>query len=310
MKKIIFMGTPEFSVPVLEGLIENYEVVAVVTQPDRRIGRKQELVPSQVKQLALKNKIPVLQPIKIKEDYEEILSYQPDMIVTCAYGQIIPKEVLNFPKDGCINVHASLLPLLRGGAPIHKALMEGHEKTGITIMYMDEKMDTGDIITQEEVKISETDNLESLQKKLSITGKELLLKTLPLIFKGENERIKQDEKKATYAYTIKKEDEKLNLEKSAKEVWNHIRGLSEEPGAYLLWNHKILKVYQAYIGEKRRTDQKIGSLSGIYKDGIGIYCKDLEIIIQEVKPEGKKKMKAKDFINGIPKEKLKDFVAE
>ena len=175
--RIVFMGTPDFAVNVLQGLIDNYEVVGVVTQPDRQVGRKQELVFSPIKKLALNYNIPVLQPEKIRVDYKEVLDLKPDIIITCAYGQIIPKEILDYPKLGCINVHASLLPKLRGGAPIHKAIIDGYKETGITIMYMDVKMDNGDIISQSKTDILDTDNLESLHDRLSIMGRDLLLET-------------------------------------------------------------------------------------------------------------------------------------
>ena len=164
--KIVFMGTPEFAVPILEGLINNYNVVGVVSQPDKRIGRHQVLTNTPVKELALKYDIPVFQPIRIREDYEDILNLNPDLIVTCAYGQIIPKAILDYPRLGCINVHASLLPKLRGGAPIHKAIIDDYGTTGVTIMYMDVKMDSGDIISQREVKILDSDNLEKYRQKL------------------------------------------------------------------------------------------------------------------------------------------------
>ena len=215
--KVIFMGTPDFAVPVLEGLIENYEVILVVSQPDKKVGRKQELKNTPIKEVALKHNIPVFQPIKIREDYDEIIKLNPDIIVTCAYGQIIPKVILDCPKLGCINVHASLLPKLRGGAPIHKAIIDGYKTTGITIMYMDVKMDDGDIISQKEIEILDSDNLESLHDKLSVLGKELLLETLPSIINGTNERIKQDEAEVTFAYNIKREEEHIDFNKSTRE---------------------------------------------------------------------------------------------
>ena len=177
--RVVFMGTPEFAVPVLDGLIKNYNVVLVVSQADREKDRKGSLLSTPVKKLALDNNIPVYQPDNIRKEYDKIFEYQPDIIVTCAYGQIIPIDLLNYPKYGCINVHASLLPKLRGGAPIHRALMNGDKETGITIMYMDEKMDSGDIISQEKTTILENDNLDSLYDRLSKMGSELLLKTLP-----------------------------------------------------------------------------------------------------------------------------------
>ena len=165
--KIVFMGTPDFAVPIFKALADNYNVVAVVTQPDKRIGRKQILTPTPVKKVSALYNIPVLQPIKIKEAYQEVLKYKPDIIITCAYGQIIPKELLDYPKYKCINVHASLLPKLRGGAPIHHAIMDGYDKTGITIMYMDIKMDAGDIISQSETTITKDDTLASLHDRLT-----------------------------------------------------------------------------------------------------------------------------------------------
>ena len=167
---IVYMGTPDFSVGPLEKLIEKYNVVMVVTQPDKEIGRKKEIKFSPVKECAIKNNIKVFQPSKIRENYKEILDEKPDIIITCAYGQIIPKELLDYPKYGCINIHASLLPKLRGGAPIHKAIINGYEKTGVTIMYMDEKMDSGDIIYQEKIEIKDDDNAGTLFDKLSDLG--------------------------------------------------------------------------------------------------------------------------------------------
>lgn len=301
--RVVFMGTPDFSVPVLEGLIEEYEVVAVVTQPDKKVGRKQQLTPPPIKKIAQEHKIPVLQPVKIRQDYQEILSYHPDIIITCAYGQIIPKAILDSPTYGCINVHASLLPKLRGGAPIHKAIIYGYEETGITIMYMNEKMDEGDIISQESTLITEEDNLETLQDRLSILGKKLLLKTLPKIIEGSITRKKQVQEEATYAYNISHEEEKIDFTKSAREVFNQIRGLSPLPGAYTTLEDKLLKVYKAKVNEQS-PDASPGQVSAIYKDGIGVACAKGEIILQEIKLEGKKKMTVKDYLNGVDKNKL------
>lgn len=295
------MGTPDFSLPVLTGLIENYNVIAVVTQPDKKVGRKQEISFSPVKKLALQHNIKVLQPERIRKDTESIKSLKPDIIITCAYGQIIPKELLDTPQYGCINVHASLLPKLRGGAPIHKAIIEGYKETGITIMYMSEKMDQGDIISQEKTEILDSDNLESLHNRLSIMGKNLLLKTLPDILNNNITRVKQKEEEVTYAYNITHSEEKIDFNKTVREVLNQIRGLSPTPGAYTTIDGKTLKVYQASLGETKGTKHP-GEVVNIYKDGIGVACKDGEIIIKELKPEGKKKMSAKDYLNGINKE--------
>ena len=221
--KIVFMGTPDFSVPILKALIEKYNVIAVVTQPDR-ISNNRTYEPV-VKKVAQENNIKVYQPNRIKNEYQEIIDLNPDMIITCAYGQIIPQILLDCPKYGCINVHASLLPKLRGGAPIHHAIIDGYDKTGITIMYMNNKMDEGDIISQKETKIEESDTLETLHDRLSLIGRDLLIETIPNIINNSINRIKQNNEEATYGYNITKEDEKINFNKTAQEVFNQIRGL-------------------------------------------------------------------------------------
>ncbi len=295
--QVVFMGTPEFAVPVLQGLLDNYKVRAVVTQPDRK-GNHGQINISPIKKLANDKAILVLQPEKIKEDYQEIINLKPDLIVTCAYGQIIPRELLECPRLGCINVHASLLPKLRGGAPIHKAIIEGHSKTGITIMYMNTKMDEGDIITQEEIPILDTDTASSLHDKLSILGRDLLLKTLPSIINGTNSRTKQDSSQATYAFTLKKEDEKLNFNKTARQIHNQIRGLNSWPGAYCLFEGKILKVWSSFITDNYPVGFN-GQITAIYKEGIGVKVSNGEVVFTVVQLEGKNKMSAIDFINGL-----------
>ena len=295
--QIVFMGTPEFAVPVLQGLLDNYKVRAVVTQPDRK-GNHNQISISPIKKLANDKAILVLQPEKIKEDYQEIINLKPDIIITCAYGQIIPRELLECPRLGCINVHASLLPKLRGGAPIHKAIIEGYKKTGITIMYMNTKMDEGDIITQEEIDILDNDTASSLHNKLSLLGRDLLLKTLPSIINGTNSRIKQDSSQATYAFNIKKEEERLNFNKTARQVYNQIRGLNSWPGAYCIFEGKILKVWESYITENYPVGFN-GEITNIYKDGIGVKVSNGEIVFKVVQPEGKNKMDAISFVNGL-----------
>lgn len=297
--KVVFMGTPDFAVPVLEGLIENYEVVLVVSQPDKKTGRHQVLTNTPVKNVALKYNIPCFQPVKIKDEYQEVLAYNPDIIITCAYGQILPKEILNYPRLGCINVHASILPALRGGAPIHKAIIDGYSKTGITIMYMDVNMDTGDIISQQETDILDTDNLESVHDRLSVIGRDLLLETLPSIINGTNDRIKQDNDKATYAFNIKREEEHINFNKNKRDIFNLIRGLSPVPGAFCLLDNLEMKVYSATISNRVFPNAKVGEITGLYKDGIGVKCIDGEIIFTMIKPFGKNKMTASSYINGL-----------
>ncbi len=301
--KIVFMGTPDFSLNVLQGLIDNYEVVGVVTQPDKRVGRHLELRETPVKKLALENNIKVLQPEKIREDYKEVLDLNPDIIITCAYGQIIPKAILDYPKYGCINVHASLLPKYRGGSPIHKAIINGEEKTGITIMYMDEGMDTGDIISQKEIDILDTDNLESVHDKLSILGSRLLLDTLPSIFEGTNNRIKQDSSKVSYAYNIKREEEHIDFNKTSREIFNLIRGLSPIPSSYALLFNEEMKIYESRILDKEYKGI-CGEIVEITKEGIIVKTKDSSILITKVKPFGKKLMNTSSYINGIGRDKL------
>ncbi len=301
--RIVFMGTPDFAGVVLEGLIKNYEVVGVVSQPDKKVGRHQVLQETPVKKIALAHDIEVIQPNKIKEEYEEVLKMKPDIIITCAYGQIIPKEILTFPKYGCINVHASLLPKLRGGAPIHKAIIDGYKTTGITIMYMDEKMDSGDIISQREVEILESDNLESLHDKLSDVGSRLLLDTLPSIIDGTNKRIKQNEDEVTYAFNITREEEHIDFSKEAIDVFNLIRGLAPIPASYASLDGSEMKVYESSI-KKGDFKGECGEIIDVTKEGIIVKVKDGAIILKEIKPFSKKRMKAYDYVNGVGKDKL------
>ena len=297
--KIIYMGTPEFSATVLEGLLKEYKIRAIVTQPDRPSGREDKVKYSPVKEVAIKNAILTLQPEKIKDAVDEILLLEPDLIITCAYGQILPKQLLDYPKLGCINVHASLLPKLRGGAPIHRAIINGYKETGITIMYMDEKMDEGDMISQKALPIDELDTAESLHDKLSILGRDLLLETLPSILNGTNKRTKQDDSLATYGFVIKREDEKLDFSKTQKDIYNRVRGLNSWPGAYCQFEGKIIKVWECYKTNNYFGDKIDGEITNIYKDGIGVKVSNGEIVLKVIQPEGKKKMLATDFANGM-----------
>lgn len=301
---IVFMGTPDFSVPVLEGLLNKYKVRAIVTQPDRMVGRSGELKSPPVKELALKHSILVLQPERIKDSIDEILELKADLIITCAYGQILPREILKAPRLGCINVHASLLPRLRGGAPIHRAIIEGYKKTGITIMYMSSGMDEGDIISQQEVEITDLDTASTLHDKLSLVGKELLLKTLPSIIEGTNSRTPQDNSKATYGFNIKRDDERIDFSKTKREIYNQVRGLNSWPGAYCLFEGKVLKVWKCYQTDEIYPNLYEGQITKFYHDGFGVKVHNGEIVFTEVQPEGKKKMSAIDFVNGKNKDKL------
>ena len=295
-KRVVFMGTPEFSVPVLEMLIENTNVVLVVTQPDKEVGRHHELKATPVKECALKHNIEVYQPVKIRNEYEHILEMNPDVIVTCAYGQIIPSILLDTPKYKAINVHASLLPKLRGGSPLHKCIIDGYKETGVTIMYMAPGMDDGDIITQRSVEIKDTDNVGIIHDELSIMGRDLLLETLPNIFSGNITRTKQNPEEVTYAYNIKREEEKIDFNKTAREVFNQIRGMYPFPVAYTTLNGEVIKICESVIGNSSKG--KPGEIIETSKDGISVMCKDKNIIITRLKPSGKKEMTAKDYLNG------------
>ena len=301
--RVVFMGTPNFSVPVLQALIENCNVVGVVTQPDKEVGRHNVVEASPIKKLALQNNIKVVQPEKIRKDYECVIELKPDIIITCAYGQIIPVELLEYPKYKCINVHASLLPKYRGGAPIHHAIINGEKETGITIMYMAPGMDDGDIISQESVIISENETLGELHDILSNLGAKLLIKTLPSIINGTNQRNKQDESKVTFAKIIKKEDEVIDFNDSALNVHNKIRGLSPFPGAYCLLDNKRVKIYKTKIYNDNSNNEP-GTIFKIDKDGIYVKTRDNAVVIEELKVEGKKLMNVKEFLNGVNKEEM------
>ncbi len=301
MTRIVFMGTPDFSVPVLQRIIEDgYEVIGVVTQPDRPVGRKKVLTPPPVKVEALKRGIPVFQPEKIrqKEEMEKILSLNPDLIITAAFGQILPNEILEAPVHGCINVHASLLPELRGGAPIHYALIQGKEKTGITIMYMVEKLDAGDILTQVEVAITEEDNVGTLHTKLSIAGAALLSETLPNLLVGKLTPIPQDNENATFAYNIKREQEKIDWSKTGEEIYNHIRGLNPWPVAFTTLEGQTLKIWRSEKVAGTKSEEP-GTVIKNDPDGITVSTgNDTAIKIIELQPSGKKKMSSEEFFRG------------
>lgn len=294
--KVIFMGTPEFAVPVLNTLIELTDVVLVVTQPDKLVGRKQELKYSPIKEVALKNNIDVFQPPKLRNETSNILNVEADLIVTCAYGQILPVEVLKHPKIASINVHASLLPKLRGGAPIHHAIIDGYKETGITIMYMAEGMDDGDIISQESTSITDDDNVGTLHDRLSQMGANLLAKTLPSILGKTNGRTKQDESEVTFAYNIKREEEHIDFNKDGKSIINLIRGLNPWPTANTLINGIEYKILDATFEKKEGVKP-----CNIIKDRsrFGVSCSDGIIFFNKIKPFGKKVMNIKDFMNGI-----------
>lgn len=299
--KAVFMGTPSFAVPALKALIENLTVIMVVCQPDREKDRKGNILYPPCKSLALENNIEVFQPQKIKNNYQKILDEDPEIIITCAYGQIIPEEILNYPKYGCINIHGSLLPKLRGGAPIHHAIINGDKETGITIMYMDKKMDSGDIISKRSIKIEPNEKLDELYEKMSYLGRDLIIDTLPSIIKGTNDRIKQNEKEVTFGLNITKEEEHINFNNQAQNIHNRVRGLSSIPGAYAILHNKRVKIYETFITDEK-SKKFPGTIEKITSDAMYVSTNDYLIKITDLKLEGKKRCKVKEFVNGIKKD--------
>ncbi|WP_342512651.1 methionyl-tRNA formyltransferase [Sporosarcina sp. FSL K6-1522] len=301
MTRIVFMGTPDFSVPVLTMLHEaGHTIAAVVTQPDRPVGRKRVLTPPPVKAEALRLGLPVIQPEKLKgsAELEKIIALQPELIVTAAFGQILPKELLEAPRLGCINVHASLLPKYRGGAPIHQSIMDGETETGVTIMYMVEKLDAGDIISQVVVPISETDHTGSMFNALSEAGTNLLKETLPSIINGTNERIVQDESRVTFARNISREQERIDWSTGGKAIYDKIRGLHPWPVAYTVFQGENVKVWWS---EKvaSQVEAAPGTIIKIEQDRIIVKTgDDVALAITDLQPAGKKRMSADVFIRG------------
>lgn len=293
--RVVFMGTPDFGVQALENLISEFEVVLVVTQPDRKVGRKRELKPSPIKEVALKHGIEVFQPESIKTDYERILEIKPDLIVTAAYGQFIPSVVINEPKHGIINIHASLLPKYRGGSPIHAAIKNGDEYTGVTTMYTVKKMDAGDILLQEKVKIEDSDTAETMFQKLADVGADLIIKTIHGLVAGLITPVKQDEAKVTVSPNIKREDEEIDWNTSNIEVDCHIRGYHSWPGTFSIIDDTKVKIFP---GEVSNHSGEPGTVVSIDKDGLVIACKKGSYTVTELQIQGKKRMFVKDFING------------
>lgn len=296
--KIVFMGTPEFGATILRELIKFHEVVLVVTQPDKVVGRKKEIIYSPVKQVALLNNIKLLQPYKIKDVEDEILKVDFDIIVTAAYGQFVSMRLINHPKYKAINVHGSLLPKYRGGAPIQRAIINGEEATGVTIMYMAKKMDAGDMILSEQIDILPTDDADSLFIKLASIGSKMIIKTLDQILNNSHEVIPQNEEKATFAYNLTKEDELIDFSKTSKDVFNQIRGLSSNPGAYFKINNEVYKAYKSKIVSFSHNAPP-GEIVYVDKTSFFVSCGGYTTIsFEEIKPEGKNLMKVSDFLNG------------
>lgn len=292
--RVVYMGTPDFSLKPLEALYENVNVVLVVTKKDAEVGRKKILTSSPVKKWAVEHNIPVLTPDSLKKEYQSILDYQPDLIVTCAYGKILPKEILLYPKYKCVNIHASLLPKFRGSAPIQWAILNGEKETGITLMYMDEGMDTGDIIDTVKCTIDDNDNIETLHDKLSDLGKQILLKNLNDIVTNNTKPIKQDNDKATYAPMIERSMEELDFNDKAINIYNKIRAFSPWPLTKTNINEEEVKVVKSHYEITKSIVNKLY----IDKNSLGIGCSDGIIYLDIIKPIGKKEMPIKNYLNG------------
>ncbi|MDQ0285783.1 methionyl-tRNA formyltransferase [Desulfofundulus luciae] len=301
--RVVFMGTPGFAVPALKALVgAGYPVVGVVTQPDRPKGRGKKIQPSPVKQAALHMGLPVLQPVRVRDAafVEQLKQLGPEVIVVAAFGQILPPSILHLPPRGCINIHASLLPRYRGAAPIHRAIMNGERETGVTIMLMDEGLDTGDILLQQAVVINEADNAGAIHDRLAQLGAELLLQTLNLLKQGRLHPRPQEDSLATYAPPLTREDEIIDWERPARDLYNQIRGLDPWPGARTWWGEKVLKVWRAGVKEEAAPK---GALPGqviaageelVVATGRG--C----LSLQEVQLQGGRRLPVAEFLRGHP----------
>ena len=296
--RIVFMGTPQISATVFEALIENgYNFVGLISQPDRPVGRKGILEKTPTKIIAEKYNIPVFQPIKIRSDYAFLEALKPDLIITLAYGQIVPQGVLDIPHLGCLNLHGSLLPKYRGAAPIQYALINNEKVTGMTLMEMTNKMDAGRMYAKKEIEIQEDDNSTSLFIKMGECAKELILEKLPLYIDGQLEGIPQNDDEVTFAPTIKAEQEKLNLELTKEEILGWIKGLSDEPGAYLYLDDLKFKIFKAKILNDQVSGE-VGEIINADKNGLTLQLRNGQINLLEIQKEGKKRMDYKSFING------------
>ncbi|SHI50675.1 methionyl-tRNA formyltransferase [Desulfofundulus thermosubterraneus] len=301
--RVVFMGTPDFAVPALKALVgAGYPVVGVVTQPDRPKGRGKKIQPSPVKQAALHMGLPVLQPVRVRDAafVEQLKQLEPEVIVVAAFGQILPPSILHLPPRRCINIHASLLPRYRGAAPIHRAIMNGERETGVTIMLMDEGLDTGDILLQQAVAIGEADNAGALHDRLALLGAELLLQTLNLLKRGCLHARPQEDSFATYAPPLTREDEIIDWERPARDLYNQIRGLDPWPGARTWWGEQVLKVWRAGVKEEAAPK---GALPGQVIAGgeevvvaTGRGC----LSLQEVQLQGGRRLPVAEFLRGHP----------
>jgi methionyl-tRNA formyltransferase len=299
--RIVFMGTSTFAVPSLEALLgAGHQVLAVVTQPDRPRGRGKHLKAPPVKEAALQHHLPVFQPHRIKdrEAINQVIEWDPELIVVAAYGQIIPSEILQYPGYGCINVHASLLPEYRGAAPIQRALMAGEKQVGVTIMYMNEGLDTGDIISQQEISISDAEDHGRLEARLASVGADLLIRTIADLVAGMAKRIPQDEKMSHYAPRITPDEEKIDWLSPAIEIHNLIRALGPEPAAYFSWEGQKVKVFRSRVVEEQHKESP-GQIVAVDSEGFTVQTGSGLLKILEVQRQGKRRMTAGDFLRGV-----------
>lgn len=299
MTRLIFMGTPQFSATVLQGLLENpaYDILAVVTQPDRAVGRKKDITMTPVKKLALAHQLPVFQSEKLSGSQElaDIMALGADGIVTAAFGQFLPTVLLD-SVTFAVNVHASLLPKYRGGAPIHYAIINGDKEAGITIMEMVKEMDAGDMISSASLPILDTDNVGTMFDKLAILGRDLLLKTLPDYLSGDLKPVPQDHSQATFSPNLSAEEERLDWSKPAREVFNHIRGMNPWPVAHTLLDGQRFKIYEAELAE---GSGEAGQIIAKTKKALVVAAGEGALSLKLVQPAGKPKMPIVDFLNGV-----------
>lgn len=301
MTKIVFMGTPAFSVPILEGLLEDYEVIAVVTQPDRPVGRKKVVTPPPVKVAALAHQIPVLQPEKISgsPELETIIALAPDVIVTAAFGQFLPERLLQVPRFGAVNVHASMLPKYRGGAPVHYAIMEGEKETGVTIMDMIKKMDAGGIYSQQAIPITPQDDVGTMFDKLSILGRELLLDTLPDILDGSLKPTPQNEAEVSFSPNISREQEAIDWHKTASAIDCQVRGMRPWPIAFTTYQGTRWKLW-AVKPLTETTNAAPGTIIRRTKKECWIACGEGTVLaVEKLQPAGKGQLTIQEFLNGV-----------
>lgn len=298
--KIVFMGTPEFAVPCLQKIIdEGHEVLAVVTQPDKPKGRGKKLAMPPVKELALKYNIDVYQPVKAREDsfVEKLKEINPELIVVVAFGQILPKSILDIPKFGCVNVHASLLPKYRGAAPLNWVIINGEEKTGVTTMYMDVGLDTGDMILKSEIPLDDEITAGELHDKMMAQGAEVLKDTIDLISKGEAPREKQNDEETCYSPIMDKSLGNIDWSKSATDIHNLIRGVNPWPSAYTTYDKQTMKIWKTKVLDKL-SEKTPGTILSVDKNGIEVSTGDKVLQIYEIQMSGKKRMIVSEYIKG------------